>query len=120
MRLLPLRWLGLLRGKYPQPRYAYLRQRQAAASYDATGRQGDIRLPALILHGRQDRSMPVELAELMHAGTPGSRIELFRVRHMFFLFAERQQFDDQAGRFLAERPRNQPRPSRPATAHGAR
>jgi hypothetical protein len=100
--LLPLRWLGLLRDKYPQPRYAYLRQRQASASYDATGRLGDIRVPALILHGRRDRSMPVELAERMHAGISGSRVEFFRGGHMFFLFAERQQFLDRAGRFLAE------------------
>jgi hypothetical protein len=76
--LLPLRWLGLPRGKYPQPRYAYLRQRQASASYDATGRLGDIRVPALILHGRRDRSMPVDLAERMHAGIHGSRAGLFR------------------------------------------
>jgi 3-oxoadipate enol-lactonase len=101
MRLLPLRWAGLLRGKYPQPRYAYLRQRQASASYDATDRLGYIRAPTLILHGRRDRSMPVDLAERMHAGIPGSRMELFRGGHMFFLFAERQQFLDQAGRFLA-------------------
>jgi len=99
--LLPLRWLGLLRGKYPQPRYAWLRQRQASVSYDASGRLGDIRAPALILHGRRDRSMPVELAERMHAGIPGSRIELFRGGHMFFLFGERQRFFDEAGRFLA-------------------
>lgn len=45
--------------------------------------------------------MPVDLAERMHAGIPGSRMELFRGSHMFFLFAERQQFLDQAGRFLA-------------------
>jgi hypothetical protein len=87
--LLQLRWLGLLRGKYPQPRCAYERQRQASASYDATGRLGDIRAPALILHGRRDRSVPVELAERMHADIPGSRIELFRGGHMFFLLAER-------------------------------
>ena len=99
--LLPLRWAGLLRGKYPQPRYAYLRQRQASVSYDATGRLRGIRAPTLIMHGRRDRSMPVDLAERMHAGIPGSRLELFRGGHMFFLFAERQQFLDQAGRFLA-------------------
>jgi len=46
--------------------------------------------------------MPVELAERMHAGISGSRVELFRGGHMFFLFAERQQFLAQAGRFLAE------------------
>jgi pimeloyl-ACP methyl ester carboxylesterase len=99
--LLPLRWAGLLRGKYPQPRYAYLRQRQASVSYDAADRIGDIRAPALILHGRRDRTVPVELAERMHAGIPGSQIGLFSGGHMFFLFGERQQFLDQAGRFLA-------------------
>jgi pimeloyl-ACP methyl ester carboxylesterase len=51
MRLLPLRWAGPLHGKYPQPRYAYLRQHQASASYDATDRLDNIRAPTLILHG---------------------------------------------------------------------
>jgi hypothetical protein len=45
--------------------------------------------------------MPEDLAERMHAGIPGSRFELFRGGHMLFLLAERQQFPDQAGRFLA-------------------
>ena len=103
--LLPLRWAGLLRGKYPQPRYAYLRQRQASLRQlrpdDATDRLDGIRAPTLILHGQRDRSMPVDLAERMHAGIAGSRMELFRGGHMFFLFTERQQFLDQAGRFLA-------------------
>jgi 3-oxoadipate enol-lactonase len=67
----------------------------------SAARLGGIRAPALMLHGRRDRSMPVDLAERMHAGIPGSRIELFRGGHMFFLFAERQKFLDQAGRFLA-------------------
>jgi pimeloyl-ACP methyl ester carboxylesterase len=80
---------------------ACLRQRQASVSYDARNRLGDIRVPALILHGRRNRSMPVALAERMHAGIRGSRIELFCGGHIFFLFAERQQFVDQAGRFLA-------------------
>ena len=45
--------------------------------------------------------MPVALAERMHAGIPGSQIEVFRGGHMFFLVFERQQFLDRAGRFLA-------------------
>jgi 3-oxoadipate enol-lactonase len=94
-------WPTGLLGQYPQPRYAYLRQRQASASYDATDRLGYIRAPTLIVHGRRDRSMPVDLAERMHAGIPGARMGLFRGGHMFFLFAERQQFLDQAGHFLA-------------------
>jgi len=99
--LLPLKWAGLLRGKYPQPRYAYLRQRRASTSYDATNRLGNIHAPTLILHGRRDRSMPVQLAERMHAAIHGSQIEIFRSGHMFFLFSERQKFLDRAGRFLA-------------------
>ncbi len=89
-----------LRGTYAA-RYAYLRQRQASASYDATGGLGDIRVPAPILPGRRHRSVPVDLAERMHAGIPGSPIEPFRGGQMFFLFAERQRFLDQAGRSLA-------------------
>jgi hypothetical protein len=43
----------------------------------------------------------VEQAERMHAGIPGAQIEIFRGGHMFFLFSERQQFLNRAGRFLA-------------------
>ena len=78
-----------------------VRQRQASVSYDATNRLGLIRAPTLILHGRRDKSMPVDLAKRMHAGIPGSQIEIFRGGHMFFLFSERQQFLNQVGRFLA-------------------
>ncbi len=99
--LLPLKLAGLLRGKYPQPRYAHLRQRQASASYDASGRLGQIQAPTLILHGRRDKSMPLELAERMHAGIPGSQFESFRGGHMFFLFTERQPFLDRVDRFLS-------------------
>ncbi len=35
--------------------------------------------------------MPLELAERMLAGIPGSQVEMFRGGHMFFLFTERQQ-----------------------------
>jgi pimeloyl-ACP methyl ester carboxylesterase len=99
--LLPLRWAGLLRGKYPQPRYAYLRQRQASVSYDASGRLGQIHATTLMLHGRGDKSMPVELAERMHAGISNSQLEVFRGGHMFFLLADREQLLDRIDRFLA-------------------
>jgi 3-oxoadipate enol-lactonase len=98
--LLPLKWAGLLRGKYPQPRYAHLRQRQASVSYQASTRLGEIRAPTLILHGRRDRSMPLELAQKMHAGIPGSQLEVFRGGHMFFLFSERKPLIDRVCCFL--------------------
>ncbi len=61
--------------------------------------------------GRTDKPDPPYTIELMaqdtaalmdvHAGIPGSRMEFLRGGHMFFLFTERRQFLDQAGRFLA-------------------
>lgn len=99
--LLPLTWLGLLRGKYPQPRYAHQRQREASVRYGASGRLGLIQAPTLILHGRRDRSMPLELAERMHTGIAGSQMEVFRGGHMFFLLSEREAFLGQVDRFLA-------------------
>jgi 3-oxoadipate enol-lactonase len=101
MRLLPpLQWIPVLRGKYPQPRYAHVRQRQAAVSYDATERLGQIHTPTLILHGRRDRSIPLAMAQQLHAGIPRSKIEVFAGGHMFALFGERQHFLDRVGEFL--------------------
>lgn len=43
----------------------------------------------------------IEQIHLRGIEIANQRIELFRGGHLFFLFAERQQFLDQAGRFLA-------------------
>jgi pimeloyl-ACP methyl ester carboxylesterase len=107
---LPMRilWLakraGLVRKAHPQPGYAWERQRQASASYDATARLGGIRAPALVLHGRKDRSMPLAAAERMHAGIAGSRLEVFRGGHLFFVFTERQRLLAEVTGFLAASP----------------
>lgn len=78
MRLLkPLQWIPVLRGKYPQPRYAHLRQRQATVSYNAAGRLSQLHTPALILHGRRDRSVPLDMAKDMAGGIAGSQLEVF-------------------------------------------
>jgi 3-oxoadipate enol-lactonase len=70
-------------------------------SYQASDRISQLRMPTLILHGRRDKSMPLAQAERMHAGIAGSRLEVFRGGHMFFLLSERQQFLDRVGAFLA-------------------
>lgn len=101
MRLLtPLQWLPKFQGAHPQPRYAHLRQRQAAVTYDAAGRVAGITAPALILHGRRDRSVPLEMAERLHAGMAGSQLEVFRGGHMFFMLSQQQQFLDRVALFL--------------------
>ncbi len=85
----------LLRGsrKHPQPYYAFARQREASRSYDATARLGEIHVPTLILHGRNDRSAPLSLAEEMHAGIAGSQMTVFPGGHIFFFLRPRQVVD---------------------------
>ncbi|HEX6468380.1 MAG TPA: alpha/beta hydrolase [Streptosporangiaceae bacterium] len=101
MRVLwSLQWIPGMHGKYPQPRYAHLRQREAALGYNATARLGEIKHPTLILHGRRDRSLPLPMAERLHAGIAGSRLQVFRGGHMFCFLRERAAFLARVDEFL--------------------
>ena len=82
------------RGKYPQPRYARARQREASRRYDCTDRLGEIRMPTTILHGRKDRIAPLRDARAMREGIADSELITFRGGHVFFLFKERKWFLD--------------------------
>lgn len=93
----------LLRSKYPQPRYAFRRQRQASATFNCADRLGGIHAPTLILHGKRDKTVPYTLAEDMHAGIANSQLLLFEGGHIFFLFRERQRFLDAIAEFLGEK-----------------
>jgi 3-oxoadipate enol-lactonase len=101
-----LRLLSLLssapifRSKYPQPRYAFLRQLQASGDYNCTGRLHELHIPTVIMHGKKDKSAPYTLAEEMHAGIRGSQMMTFKGGHIFFLISERQQFLDATAEFL--------------------
>jgi pimeloyl-ACP methyl ester carboxylesterase len=98
MELLML--LPIFKEKYPQPRYAYLRQRQASGAYNCVERLPEIHLPTLILHGKNDKTAPYSLAEEMRAGIAGSHIVAFRGGHIFFFFRERQRFLETIAQFL--------------------
>ncbi len=84
--------LPIGRGRYPQPAYAFRRQRAASGSFDATARLGDIHVPTLILHGRRDRLAPLWLAEQMCAAIPGATMRTFSGGHIFMLMGQRQPF----------------------------
>jgi pimeloyl-ACP methyl ester carboxylesterase len=60
--------------KYPQPYYAYVRQREASHGYDATSRLAQIEKPTLVVQGRSDRMVPLALAEELHSGIRGSKL----------------------------------------------
>lgn len=85
----------------PQPYYALRRQRAASRDYDASDRLDEIRIPTLILHGKQDRSAPYALAEEMHAGIHGSKMVAFDGGHLFMLF-RRKQFVEAVLDFLKD------------------
>ena len=99
----------LFRGKHPQPRYAFARQRQASRAYECTDRLGEIHVPTTILHGTRDRIVPLPEAEKMRRGIAGSQMVTFGGGHLFFLVRERTRFlDSVAAAFSA-------RPSQPAS-----
>ncbi len=101
--LKPLKKLGLLRSRYPQPTYGHERQRAASAGYNGLDHLDQVRAPTLILHGRDDRSMPLESAEQMRAGIADARLDVFRGGHMFFLLSQRDEFVARVVAFLSER-----------------
>lgn len=95
-----LSFLPHLRGRYPQPPHAYRRQIMAAEDFDFTDRLPEISTPTLILHGRRDRVIPIELAEEVHAGIRGSRLIVFKGGHLFMFRREREAFLQEVTEFL--------------------
>ncbi len=75
--------LPLLRSPYPQPRYAFERQRLASRDYCALDRLAEIRSPTLVAHGRRDRLVPVRLAEELCSGIAGAKLVLADGGHIF-------------------------------------
>ena len=59
------------------PLYAIHRQEQAVKGHMTCDRLGQVSAPALILHGRQDRMVPVERAEELHRLLPNSSLRVF-------------------------------------------
>lgn len=100
----PIGLLGLVslvfRGRYPQPRYAFRRQRAASVGYDRTGDLAELRVPALVVHGRRDHIVPYRLAEDLAAGIPGARLQLVESGHIYPL-SRSAQFAGQVAAFTA-------------------
>jgi pimeloyl-ACP methyl ester carboxylesterase len=58
------------------PLHAIVRQDQAAKHHDLCDRLGEITQPVLILHGRQDRMVPLSSGEDLLRGIPNARLEI--------------------------------------------
>ncbi|HKE65669.1 MAG TPA: alpha/beta hydrolase [Micromonosporaceae bacterium] len=86
--------LPIGRSAHPQPRYAFRRQHAASDTYDATDRLGEITVPALILHGRNDKTAPLAIAEDMSTRLPNATLRTFPGGHIFMFLGQRQPFID--------------------------
>jgi pimeloyl-ACP methyl ester carboxylesterase len=66
------------------PLHSIVRQEQAGRLHDACDRLGEIRQPVLILHGRQDRTIPLSSAEELARRLPEARLEVIeQAGHQF-------------------------------------
>jgi pimeloyl-ACP methyl ester carboxylesterase len=61
---------------HPFPEEAYRAQLWAAALHNCQPRLGQIAAPALVVHGRHDRMIPVANAEILAAGIPGAQLRI--------------------------------------------
>jgi pimeloyl-ACP methyl ester carboxylesterase len=66
----------LVGSQNPQPAHAGRRQWEAIQRWDGWDRLGEIRGPTLVLHGTEDRLIPVENARRLAASIPASRLAL--------------------------------------------
>jgi 3-oxoadipate enol-lactonase len=97
-----LKWIraaGRVLGRTPQPYYAFVRQLNASGSYDCSDKLGEIRVPTLIMYGKNDKLVASNLVEEMHAGIKGSKMITFEGGHGFF-FWESKRFADAVNEFL--------------------
>ncbi len=65
-----------LRSGIPQKPHAARRQWEAMQGFDACERLGEIRVPTLVLHGTEDRMVPVENARILAGEIPGAELLL--------------------------------------------
>jgi 3-oxoadipate enol-lactonase len=94
--------MPIFRSKYPQPHYAFMRQRQASFVYNCTDKLHELEIPTVIMHGKKDKIVPYTLAEEMHTGIKGSKMLAFAGGHLFFFMKERQQFLDAIAEFVGK------------------
>jgi 3-oxoadipate enol-lactonase len=62
-----------------------MQQMQACAAHDTNARLGQITAPTLVIHGTEDRLLPVQNGKLIASRIPGAQLEIFDgVGHLFF------------------------------------
>ena len=77
-------------------------QAAAVAAFDASDRLDDLSVPTLVLHGTEDRVLPVENADLLAELLPHAEVDLFEGGPHLFFVEERERVNDRVRSFLSE------------------
>jgi pimeloyl-ACP methyl ester carboxylesterase len=83
-----------------QPLAAWMAQAAAGASFDAWDRLGDVRAPALVVHGTEDTVVDPANAELLAERIPGARVVRFDGCGHLLFWEEPARFVGVVGEFL--------------------
>lgn len=77
-------------------------QGAAGVNFDASDRVGDIDIPTIVLHGTDDRVLPVENSDLLAEKIPDSRYERIDGGSHFFMIEHSDTVNDYLREFLAD------------------
>ena len=80
--------------------FSYLQQARAGSVFDASTRVGGISAPTLVLHGAEDRYVPVANAPALTRAIPGARLRILdHAGHLVFI-ERSEEFNREVAAFL--------------------
>ncbi len=74
-----------MRAQFPIPPASLARQVQAIQKFDASARLASIKVPTMVIAGRDDRLVPAENSRLMARHIPGAKLVELAGGHLFFV-----------------------------------
>lgn len=72
-----------IRAQYPIPPFAFARQVQGIGAFDASTRLGNIRIPTMVITGREDRLVAPQNSKLIADRIPGATLKELPGGHLF-------------------------------------
>jgi len=74
-----------MRAMYPIPPFAFMRQVDGIQNFDASARLGSIKVPTMVIGGRDDRLVPFKNSKQIAARIPGAKLVELPGGHLFML-----------------------------------
>lgn len=92
----------MLANPHQQPAYAYARQVTACVEHDTRDRLGQITAPTLVLVGKEDILLPIQMSEELAAGIPNAELVVLEGGGHGFLVEIADRFNQAVMDFLAK------------------